>query len=153
MVPGAFWKDEEEMVSTQLTKWDEDERIRQLAGEIVIRAIQDIRLLQRRGVLDGIKITGETSGLRDCSEYTEPEEVEKLVSDFQDGTVLFWCRVAGVEIDQRTLNRVIERSNKWNTLHWGRKFLHTESRSSSPLGSQSASWEVPLGLSCGYWTG
>jgi len=143
VVPPTGGKDEEEMVSTQLTKWDEDERIRQLAGEIVIRAIQDIRLLQRRGVLDGIKITGETSGLRDCSEYTEPEEVEKLVNDFQDGTVLFWCRVAGVEIDQRTLNRVVERSNKWNTLNWGLKFSHTESYSSSALGSQSASLAVP----------
>ena len=143
MVPPTGGKDEEEMVSTQLTKWDEDERIRQLAGEIVIRAIQDVRLLQRRGVLDGIKITGETSGLRDCSEYTEPEEVEKLVNDFQDGTVLFWCRVAGVEIDQRTLNRVIERNHKWNTLNWGSKFSSTESHSSSPLGSQSASLAVP----------
>lgn len=143
MVPPAGGKDEEEMVSTQLTKWDEDERIRQLAGEIVIRAIQDIRLLQRRGVLDGVRMTGETSGLRDCSEYTEPEEVEKLVNDFQDGTVLFWCRVAGVEIDQRTLNRVVERRNKWNTLNWGLKFSYTESHSSSPLGSQSASLAVP----------
>ena len=116
LVPGQGGEEQEEMVSAQLTKWDEDERIRQLAGEIVIRAIQDVRLLQRRGVLDGIKITGETSGLRDCSESTEPEEVEKLVNDFQDGTVLFWCRVAGVEIDQRTLNRVVERRNKWNTL-------------------------------------
>ena len=143
MVPPTGGKDEEEMVSTQLTKWDEDERIRQLAGEIVIRAIQDVRLLQRRGVLDGIKMPGETSGLRDCSEYTEPEEVEKLVNDFQDGTVLFWCRVAGVEIDQRTLNRVIERKHKWNTLNWGLKFSSTESHSSSPLGSQSASLAVP----------
>ena len=143
MVSPAGGEDEEEMVATQLTKWDEDERIRQLAGEIVIRAIQDVRLLQRRGVLDGVKFTGETSGLRGCSEYTEPQEVEKLVNDFQDGTVLFWCRVAGVEIDQRTLNRVIERKHKWNTLNWGLKFSHTESHSSSPLGSQSASLAVP----------
>ena len=130
------------MVAAQLTRWDEDERIRQLAGEIVIRAIQDVRLLQRRGVLEGVKITGETSRLKDCCEYKEPEEVEKLVSDFQDGTVLFWCRVAGVEIDQRTLNRVIERNQKWNTLNWGSKFSSTQSYSSSPLGSQSASLEV-----------
>ena len=140
------------MVSTQLTKWDEDERIRQLAGEIVIRAIQDVRLLQRRGVLDGVKMTGEMSGLKDCMEYKEPEEVEKLVSDFHDGTVLFWCRVAGVDIDQRTLTRVIERSNKWNTLNWGSKFSSTESQSSSPLGSQSASLEVPSALCCGSGT-
>ena len=142
VVPGPGWKEQEEMVAAQLTKWDEDERIQQLAGEIVIRAIQDVRLLQRRGVLEGVKITGETSRLKDCCEYKEPEEVEKLVSDFQDGTVLFWCRVAGVEIDQRTLNRVIERKNKWNTLNWGLKFSPTESHSSSPLGSQSASLAV-----------
>jgi len=131
------------MVSTQLTKWDEDERIRQLAGEIVIRAIQDIRLLQRRGVLDGTRITGyQDCKLKDCYEYSEPGSVEELVSDFRDGTVLFWCKVAGVDIDQRTLNRVIERRNKWNTLNWGSKFSSTESHSSSPLGSQSASLEV-----------
>ena len=143
VVPPEGWKDEEKMVSAQLTKWDEDERIRQLAGGIVIRAIQDVRLLQRRGVLEGVKITGETSRLKDCCEYKEPEEVEKLVNDFQDGTVLFWCRVAGVEIDQRTLHRVVERRNKWNTLNWGLKFSHTESHSSSALGSQSASLAVP----------
>lgn len=141
------------MVSTQLTKWDEDERIQQLAGEIVIRAIQDIRLLQRRGVLDGTRITGyKNCRLADCDDYSESDAVERLVSDFQDGTVLFWCRVAGVNIDQRTLNRVIERKNKWNTLHWGRKFSSTESRSSSPLGSQSASLEVPSASCCGYGT-
>ena len=140
VVPGASGKDEEEMVSTQLTKWDEDERIRQLAGEIVIRAIQDIRLLQRRGMLDGTRITGYQEGkLKDCYEYSEPGSIEGLVSDFTDGTVLFWCRVAGVDIDQRTLNRVIERKNKWNILNLGPKSSSTESHSSSPLGSQSAS--------------
>lgn len=140
LVPGQSRKEQEEMVSTQLTKWDEDERIRQLAGEIVIRAIQDIRLLQRRGVLDGTRITGyQDCKLKDCYEYSEPGSVEELVSDFKDGTVLFWCKVAGVDIDQRTLNRVIERRNKWNTLNWGLKFSSTESHSSSPLGSQSVS--------------
>ena len=144
MVPPEGGKDEKEMVSTQLTKWDEDERIRQLAGEIVIRAIQDIRLLQRRGVLDGTRITGYQDGkLKDCYEYSEPGSVEELVSDFKDGTVLFWCRVAGVDIDQRTLNRVIERRNKWNILNLGPKSSSTESLSSSPLGSQSASLAVP----------
>lgn len=133
-----------------MTKLDEDERIRQLAGEIVIRAIQDVRLLQRRGVLDGVKITGETSRLKDCCEYKEPEEVKKLVSDFQDGTVLFWCRVAGVEIDQRALSRVIERNNKWNTSNWGLKFSSTESHSSSALGSQSASLAVSQDSLYGY---
>lgn len=141
------------MVSTQLTKWDEDERIQQLAGEIVIRAIQDIRLLQRRGVLDGTRITGrKVIELKDCDEYFESEAVEKLVSDFQDGTVLFWCRVAGVNIDQRTLNRVIERRNKWNILNLGSKSSSTESHSSSPLGSQSASLEVPSDSLCGCGT-
>ena len=144
LVPGPGGKEQEEMVATQLTKWDEDERIQQLAGEIVIRAIQDIRLLQRRGVLDGTRITGYQDGkLKDCYEYSEPGSVEELVSDFKDGTVLFWCRVAGVDIDQRTLNRVIERRNKWNILNLGPKSSSTESLSSSPLGSQSASLAVP----------
>ena len=98
------------MISAQLTRGDDDDRIKQLAGEIAIRAIQDVKLLQRRGVLDGMRITKNRIGkLSDCNCYRHSDEVKALVRDIKNGTVLFWCKVAGVRIDQSTLNRVIKR--------------------------------------------
>lgn len=103
------------MVSAQLTIGDYDARIQQLAGEIVIRAIEDIRMLQRRGVLNGITPTGAKSrNIRDCNCYRRAESVKKLVDDFSNGVILFWCRVAGIEIDQATLNRVIKKNHGHN---------------------------------------
>ena len=101
------------MISAQLTKGDENDRIKQLAGEVAIQAIQDIRLLQRRGVLDGMRITKNRIGkLSDCNCYRHIKEVRSLVRDFKNGTVLFWCKIAGVRIDQATLNRVIKKGLK-----------------------------------------
>ena len=99
------------MISAQLTRGDDDDRIKQLAGEIAIRAIQDVKLLQRRGVLDGMRITKNRIGkLSDCNCYRHIKEVRSLVRDFKNGTVLFWCRVAGIRIGQNTLNRLIAES-------------------------------------------
>ena len=98
------------MISAQFTRGDEDDRIKQLAGEVAIRAMQDIKLLQRRGVLDGMRITKNRIGkLSDCNCYRHSDEVKALVRDIKNGTVLFWCKIAGVRIDQATLNRVIKR--------------------------------------------
>jgi len=98
------------MISAQFTRGDEDDRIKQLAGEVAIRAMQDIKLLQRRGVLDGLRLTKNRIGkLSDCNCYRDAKEVRSLVRDVKNGTVLFWCKVAGVKIDQATLNRVIKR--------------------------------------------
>jgi hypothetical protein len=98
------------MIATQLTRGDEDDRVRQLAGEIAIRAMQDIRLLQRRGVLDGMRVTKKKADkVSGCNTYRDIKEVRKLVRDFKNGTVLFWCKIAGAKIDQSTLNRVIKR--------------------------------------------
>jgi len=101
---------EAQMISAQFTRGDEDDRIKQLAGEVAIRAMQDIKLLQRRGVLDGLRLTKNQIGkLSDCNCYRDIKEVRSLVRDVKNGTVLFWCKVAGVRIDQATLNRVIKR--------------------------------------------
>ena len=101
------------MISAQFTMGGEDDRIKQLAGEVAIRAIQDVRLLQRRGVLDGLRVTKNRIGkLSDCNSYRDVKEVRSLVRDLKNGTVLFWCKVAGVQIDQATLNRVIKR--RWD---------------------------------------
>ena len=102
------------MISAQFTRGDHDDRIKQLAGEVAIRAIQDIRLLQRRGVLDGMRLTKNRIGkLSDCNCYRDVKEVRSLVRDFKNGTVLFWCRMAGVKIGQDTLNRLITKGNKY----------------------------------------
>ena len=101
------------MISAQFTRGDEDDRIKQLAGEVAIRAIQDIRLLQRRGVLDGMRLTKNRIGkLSDCNCYRDIKAVRSLVRDIKNGTVLFWCKMAGVRIDQATLNRVIGKGLK-----------------------------------------
>lgn len=98
------------MISAQLTRGDQDDRIKQLAGEVAIRAMLDLKLLQRRGVLDGIRITKKKiSKVTGCNTYGDVKEIRKLVRDFKDGTVLFWCKVAGARIDQSTLNRVMKR--------------------------------------------
>lgn len=111
MVSGPRRQKEKEMVSAQLTSGDYESRIQQLAGEVVIRAIEDIRLLQRRGVLDGTRITRKTtSNIRDCNCYRRIESVQRLIDDFSNGVILFWCKVAGIDIDQATLNRVIRKN-------------------------------------------
>jgi hypothetical protein len=115
LVSGPLRKEQKEMVSTQLTSGDYDARIQQLAGEIVIRAIDDIRMLQRRGILNGIQPTGARSkNVRDCNCYRRVESVRKLVDDFSNGVILFWCKVAGIDIDQATLNRVIKKNHGTN---------------------------------------
>ena len=113
LVPGPQRKAQAQMIAAQLTRGDENDRIKQLAGEVAIQAIQDIRLLQRRGVLDGMRVTKNRIGkLSDCNCYRDIKEVRSLVRDFKNGTVLFWCRLAGVKIGQDTLNRLISQGVK-----------------------------------------
>ena len=92
--------------SERLVKGDENERYQQLAGEIATRAILDIHLLNRRKILKGLKVVG-TPGhrLSDCLCYRKISAVKRLVRDFKDGTILFWCRLAGASVDQKALNR------------------------------------------------
>lgn len=89
-----------------LTKGDINERYKQLAGEIAARAILDIHLLNRRKILKGLRIIGAPRHrLSDCLCYRKIPAIKQLVKDFKDGTILFWCRLAGAKVDQATLNR------------------------------------------------
>ena len=82
-----------------------------LASEIAIRAIYDLRLLQRRKVLVGDELTPaeKRPRLTDCCCYREEENIHNLLDDFRNGTVLFWCRMGGANIDQTDLNRMLKR--------------------------------------------
>lgn len=82
-----------------------------LASEVAIRAIYDLRLLQRRKVLDGDRLTPKETrpSLRDCCCYRDEENIKNLVDDFKNGSVLFWCRMGGAEIEQSTLNRMLRK--------------------------------------------
>lgn len=94
------------MHSEALAKGDINERYQQLAGEIATRAILDIHLLNRRKILKGLKVVGAPRHrLSDCLCYRKIPAIKRLVRDFKDGTVLFWCRLAGAKVDQATLNR------------------------------------------------
>ena len=107
LVPGQKRQKESKAVdSERLVKGDENERYQQLAGEIATRAILDIHLLNRRKILKGLKVVG-TPGhrLSDCLCYRKISAVKRLVRDFKDGTILFWCRLAGASVDQKALNR------------------------------------------------
>ena len=94
------------MHSEALAKGDINERYKQLAGEIATRAILDIHLLNCRKILKGLKVVGAPKHrLSDCLCYRKVPAIKQLVKDFKNGTVLFWCRVAGLSVDQATLNR------------------------------------------------
>jgi len=99
------------MVKAEANRLTPEERIQLLAGEIAIRAIYDLRLLQRRKVLVGDEITplDKRPRLTDCCCYREEENIKNLIDDFKNGSVLFWCRMGGANIDQATLNRMLKR--------------------------------------------
>jgi hypothetical protein len=107
---GSFWK-EEKMVKAEANRLTHEERVKLLASEIAIRAIYDLRLLQRRKVLVGDELTpaNKRPGLKDCCCYREEDNIKNLLDDFRDGTVLFWCRMGGANIDQSTLNKMLKR--------------------------------------------
>ena len=98
------------MRSTHLTKGDYDERLMQLAGEVALQAIRDLRMLRKRGMVEGMKIVRDHHGvpLNDALEYKSMHEVQNLIRDFKDGTVAWWCRASGIRIDNRTLLRKLE---------------------------------------------
>jgi len=98
------------MRSTQLTRGDRDDRMRQLAGEVALRAIEDLRLLRRRGAVTGMKVRPCYTGrdLNECPEYNNTIEIRKLLRDFKNGTVTWWCRAGGINIDTPRLLRMME---------------------------------------------
>jgi hypothetical protein len=99
------------MVKAEANRLSQEERIQLLASEIAIRAIYDLRLLQRRKVLVGEELTPpeQRPRLTDCCCYREEDNIKNLLDDFKDGTVLFWCRMGGANIDQSTLNKMLKR--------------------------------------------
>ena len=98
------------MRSTQLTRGDRDDRMRQLAGEVALRAIEDLRLLRRWGAVKGMKVIPCYTGrdLNECAEYNNTIEIRKLLRDFKNGTVTWWCRAGGINIDTPRLLRMME---------------------------------------------
>ena len=98
------------MVKAEANRLSHEERVRLLASEIAIRAIYDLRLLQRRKVLVGGELTPpeQRPRLTDCCCYREEENIHNLLDDFSNGTVLFWCRMGGANIDQADLNRILK---------------------------------------------
>ena len=99
------------MVKAEANRLTLEERIQLLASEIAIRAIYDLRLLQRRKVLVGDELTPpeQRPRLTDCCCYREEDNIKNLLDDFKNGTVLFWCRMGGANIDQTDLNRMLKR--------------------------------------------
>ncbi len=84
--------------------------MRQLAGEVALRAIEDLRLLRRRGEVKGMKVIPCYTGrdLNECPEYNNTIEIRKLLRDFKNGTVTWWCRAGGINIDTPRLLRMME---------------------------------------------
>jgi len=99
------------MVKAEANRLSHEERIKLLASEIAIRAIYDLRLLQRRKVLVGDELTPpeQRPRLTDCCCYREEDNIKNLIDDFKNGAVLFWCRMGGANIDQTDLNRMLKR--------------------------------------------
>jgi len=99
------------MVQKVAQKMTFEERMKMLSSEIALRAIYDLRLLQRRKVLNGDQLSPKETRpeMTDCSCYREDENIKNLIDDFKDGTVLFWCRMGGAEIEQSTLNRMLRK--------------------------------------------
>ena len=91
---------------------DEDTRFRQLAGEVAIRALLDVRLLQRRGIMEGVRHPkNKEVAYESRINYPDKRSVSKLIKDIKDGTLLFWFRAGGANIDQNTLVRLLKDKN------------------------------------------
>lgn len=101
------------MRSTHLCRGDYDDRLQQLAGEVAIQAIRDLRLLRKRGMVVGMKIVRdhENIHLNDCDDYKSIGAVKLLLRDFKNGTVAWWCRASGICIDNATLLRKMQENN------------------------------------------
>jgi hypothetical protein len=108
---GQPFRKEEKVVKAEANRLSHEERMQLLASEIAIRAIYDLRLLQRRKVLVGDELTPpeQRPRLTDCCCYKDDDNIRNLIDDFRDGTVLFWCRMGGANIDQTDLNRMLKR--------------------------------------------
>jgi hypothetical protein len=98
------------MQSTRLTKGDLTERYRQLAGEVVVQMISDIKLLNRRKILSGLVPIAKprrNSGHGDG--YKSYIESDELVRAIRGEPMATWLMVAGANVDHRDVVRRLEK--------------------------------------------
>ena len=98
------------MQSTRLTKGDLTERYRQLAGEVVVQMISDIKLLNRRKILSGLVSISKprrSSGHGDG--YKSYIESDELVRAVRGEPMATWLMVAGANVDHRDVVRRLEK--------------------------------------------
>ena len=98
------------MQSTRLTKGDLTERYRQLAGEVVVQMISDIKLLNRRKILSGLVSIAKprrNSGHGDG--YKSYIESDDLVRAVRGEPMATWLMVAGANVDHRDVVRRLEK--------------------------------------------
>ena len=98
------------MQSTRLTKGDLTERYRQLAGEVVVQMISDIKLLNRRKILSGLVSIAKprrNSGHGDG--YKSYIESDELVRAVRGEPMATWLMVAGANVDHRDVVRRLEK--------------------------------------------
>ena len=62
------------------------------------------------GAVKGMKVIPCFTGrdLTECPEYNNTLEIRKLLRDFKNGTVTWWCRASGIDIDTRRLLRMMQ---------------------------------------------
>ena len=98
------------MQSTRLAKGDLTERYRQLAGEVVVQMISDIKLLNRRKILSGLVSIAKprrNSGHGDG--YKSYIESDELVRAVRGEPMATWLMVAGANVDHRDVGRRLEK--------------------------------------------
>ena len=117
------------MQSTRLTKGDLTERYRQLAGEVVVQMISDIKLLNRRRILSGLVSIAKprrNAGFGDG--YKSYIESDELVRAVRGEPMATWLMVAGANVGHRDVVRRLEkltpegcRENENRKFHQSRK--------------------------------
>lgn len=98
------------MQSTRLAKGDLTERYRQLAGEVVVQMISDIKLLNRRRILSGlVPIARPVRTAWQGDGYKTYIESEELVRAVRGEPMATWLMVAGANVDHRDVVRRLEK--------------------------------------------
>jgi hypothetical protein len=117
------------MQSSRLAKGDLTERYRQLAGEVVVQMISDIKLLNRRKILSGLVSIAKprrNAGFGDG--YKSYIESDELVRAVRGEPMATWLMVAGANVGHRDVVRRLEkltpegcRENENRKFHQSRK--------------------------------
>ena len=117
------------MQSSRLAKGDLTERYRQLAGEVVVQMISDIKLLNRRRILSGLVSIAKprrNAGFGDG--YKSYIESDELVRAVRGEPMATWLMIAGANVGHRDVVRRLEkltpegcRENENRKFHQSRK--------------------------------